>query len=200
MNIFHQKIIPSFSLLLFIIILFSCSSSDHPQIRISTELGDIIFEFYPDKAPITTENFLQYIRENRFDGATFYRAVTLRNQPENKFKIEVIQGGLFEDFHPQALPPILHESTLQTGILHKDGVISMARNEPGSATGEFFICIGDQPELDYGGRRNPDEQGFAAFGKVVKGMDIVKKIHQSPEGGQYLNPRIPIIKIEIIQN
>jgi peptidyl-prolyl cis-trans isomerase A (cyclophilin A) len=122
--------------------------------------------------------------------------VTLDNQPGSEVKIEVIQGGLFEDDHPQALPPIAHETTQQTGILHKDGVISMARYGPGTATGEFFICIGDQPKLDYGGIRNSDGQGFAAFGKVINGMDVVSKIQQSPEVEQYLKPRIPFtIKI-----
>jgi peptidyl-prolyl cis-trans isomerase A (cyclophilin A) len=165
-----------------------------------TELGDIIIELYPDKAPITANNFLKYIKEDRFEEATFYRAVTRDNQPNSEFKIEVIQGGLFEDFHPQALSPIRHETTSKTGILHEDGVISMARNEPGTATCEFFICIGDQPELDYGGNRNPDGQGFAAFGKVIKGMHVVKKIQHAPAKGQYLNPHIAIQKTEIIQN
>jgi len=97
------------------------------------------------------------------------------------------------------LPPIKHEPTVLTGILHKDGVISMARNEPGTATSEFFICIGDQPSLDYGGKRNPDGQGFAAFGKVVEGMDVVRKIHKSAAAGQWLKPRIKILKIEVLE-
>lgn len=93
------------------------------------------------------------------------------------------------------LPPIAHESTRQTGILHKDGVISMARWRPGTATSEFFICVGDQPELDYQGKRNPDLQGFAAFGKVTAGMDVVNKIHQLPVAGQILDPPVKILKI-----
>ncbi|NOX85449.1 MAG: peptidylprolyl isomerase, partial [Chlorobi bacterium] len=96
------------------------------------------------------------------------------------------------------LPPIKHETTKETGILHKAGVISMARNEPGTATSEFFICIGDQPSLDYGGMRNPDGQGFAAFGKVVKGMDVVRKIQQAPAEGQWLKPRIRILGVEVL--
>ena len=96
-------------------------------------------------------------------------------------------------------PPIIHETTKETGVLHTDGTISYARNEPGTATLEFFICIGDQPELDYGGRRNPDRQGFAAFGRVIKGMDVVQKIHEQPAEGQMLNPKIEIFNIERVK-
>jgi len=95
----------------------------------------------------------------------------------------------------ETLPPIDHETTEKTGIFHKDGVISMARLQPGTASSEFFICVGDQPELDYGGKRNPDGQGFSAFGKVIAGMDVVEKIHQQPADGQTLNPRIKIHNI-----
>jgi len=171
-------------------LLWSCGKKN-PEVIIKTELGDITLELYLEKAPITVANFLKYIEEDRFKGATFYRVVTKDNQPDSKVKIEVIQGGLFEDDHPQALPPIAHETTKQTGILHEDGVISMARYGPGTATGEFFICIGNQPLLDYGGMRNSDGEGFAAFGKVISGMDVVRKIQKSPEVGQYLKPRIP---------
>jgi peptidyl-prolyl cis-trans isomerase A (cyclophilin A) len=183
-------------LTLIVFLLIGCSSH-HPQVIIKTEKGDIIVELYPDKAPVTVANFLRYVKEGRFKGASFYRTVTMDNQPDNDIKIEVIQGGLYDDNHPQALPPIKHETTEMTGILHKDGVISMARNEPGTATGEFFICIGDQPSLDYGGKRNPDGQGFAAFGKVIKGMDVVHEIQQSPADGQWLEPRIKILDVTI---
>jgi peptidyl-prolyl cis-trans isomerase A (cyclophilin A) len=185
------------SVILIVFLLAGCSPH-HPQVVIKTEKGDIVVELYPDKAPVTVANFLRYVKENRFKGATFYRTVTMNNQPDNDIKIEVIQGGLYDDNHPQALPPIKHETTEMTGILHKDGVISMARNEPGTATGEFFICIGDQPSLDYGGKRNPDGQGFAAFGKVIKGMDVVHKIQQSPAEGQWLKPGIKILDMELI--
>lgn len=162
----------------------------NPQIRIQTELGDMIVELYPAHAPITVENFLRYVDENRFEGATFYRVVNLENQPNNQVKIEVIQGGLKDEDHPQSLPNIAHETTAQTGILHRDGVISMARNEPGTASADFFICIGDQPELDFGGRRNPDGQGFAAFGKVIAGMETARRIQALPEENQYLKTEI----------
>lgn len=183
--------------LIFLTFISAGCSSHHPQILIKTELGIITVELYPDKAPITVANFLKYIKEQRLDSATFYRTVTMDNQPGNDIKIKVIQGGLYDDNHPKALPPIKHETTQTTGILHKDGVVSMARNEPGTATCEFFICIGDQPSLDYGGKRNPDGQGFAAFGKVIKGMDVVHKIQQSPADGQWLKPRIKILDMAL---
>jgi len=177
-----------------LIILIACNNK-HPRILIVTEVGSIEVELYTDKAPITANNFIQYVQEERFEGATFYRTVHMDNQPNSETKIQVVQGGLYEDEHPQMLPPIEHESTKQTGVLHKNGVISMARYGPGTATSEFFICVGDQPSLDAGGKRNPDGAGFAAFGKVVKGMDVVEKIHKSPEEGQYLNPRIKILEM-----
>jgi peptidyl-prolyl cis-trans isomerase A (cyclophilin A) len=160
-----------------------------------TELGDMTLEVYPDRAPVTAGNFLTYVDENRFEGAVFYRIVRPDNQPDDPIRIAVIQGGLYADDHPAMLPPIAHETTGQTGILHKNGVISMARWDPGTATSEFFICVGDQPELDYGGQRNPDGQGFAAFGKVIDGMEVVTKIHRLPVEGQYLNPVIRILRI-----
>ena len=188
-----------FFALFFITLFVSGCRSHHPQVLIKTEIGDITLELYPDKSAVTANNFIKYIDENRLKEVTFYRTVTMDNQPDNDIKIEVIQGGLFEDDHPKALTPIKHKTTELTGILHKDGVISMARNEPGTATCEFFICIGDQPSLDYGGKRNPDGQGFAAFGKVVKGMDVVHKIHESQADGQWLEPRIKIKTIKLVK-
>ena len=178
-----------------LVFLLSACGTPYPRILMETEMGEITLEVYPDKAQVTASNFLTYIDENRFEGAVFYRIVRSDNQPGDSIRIAVIQGGLYEDDHPAMLPPITHETTDQTGILHKDGVISMARWHPGTATSEFFICVGDQSELDYQGRRNPDEQGFAAFGKVIAGMDVVIKIHQLPVEGQYLDPTVKILKI-----
>ena len=124
--------------------------------------------------------------------------VHLKNQPDNDILIEVIQGGLGFDKHPMELPPIEHEITEKTGIIHENGTISMARLEPGTASSEFFICINDQPELDFGGRRNPDGQGFAAFGKVTSGMNVVKKIQVMPVNGQLLEKIVKIISIKRI--
>jgi len=109
--------------------------------------------------------------------------------------IEVIQGGRYEAEETGGFPPIPHETTEMTGIRHREGVISMARWTPGTATSEFFICAGDQPELDFGGRRNPDGQGYAAFGKVTRGMDIVRKIHDIDAPGQYLEKPVVILGI-----
>lgn len=170
-------------------------TDSNPRVTIQTEVGNITLELYSKQAPITVNNFLRYVAENRFTGASFYRVVRADNQPNNKIKIAVIQGGLKADHHPQSLPPIPHETTLQTGLLHEDGTISMARNEPGTASSEFFICVGEQPELDFGGKRNPDGTGFAAFGKVIEGIDVVRKIHQSPAREQALEPNISIIKM-----
>jgi len=185
-----------FLLLIFALaVLFISFEAKNPKVVIKTVLGEIIIELYPEKAPVTVRNFLKYIEEDRFKDASFYRVVTPDNQPGKEWKIEVIQGGLFEDEHPDMLAPIIHETTKETGILHQNGTISMARNEPGSASREFFICIGDQPSLDYGGKRNPDGQGFAAFGKVIKGMDVVREIQKLPETDQYLDHRVKILGV-----
>jgi len=183
-----------FSLFIILFSIYSCKN-DAPKVIIKTELGNIIIELYPDKAPITVANFLQYADEKRMDSSTFYRIVRDDNQEESPIKIQVIQGGLFEDEHPKMLAPIKHENTQKTGIKHLRGVISMARYEPGTATSDFFICVADEPELDFGGMRNSDGAGFAAFGIVIEGMDIVDKIHQSNADGQYLNPRILIYSV-----
>lgn len=172
-------------------LLLSCSSQ-YPQVEFKTSFGSFVIEVYTDKAPLTSNNFLKYVREDRYKDAEFYRVVTMQNQPNDSIRIEVIQGGLWADEHPARLKPIEHETTKKTGLLHKDGVISMARAKPGSASDAFFICIGNQPSLDFGGMRNPDGQGFAAFGKVIRGMDVVKKIQQQKANGQYLDPHIPI--------
>ena len=184
-------------------ILFSAcvhkTASKNVIIKIETEVGSIIAELYPDKAPISCENFLKYIDKDKFVGANFYRTVRMDNQPNNDIKIEVIQGGLGFDVEESPFPPIKHETTGKTGILHKDGTLSMARAESGTASSEFFICIGDQPELDFGGKRNPDGQGFATFGKIIEGMDVILKIQQMEDDGQMLIKPVQIYKIEIIK-
>lgn len=171
------------------------SGSENPRVLIKTELGDITIEIYEKDAPITAANFLKYVDESLFRGTTFYRIVTMDNQPNNDIKIEVIQGGMGFTEGQKTFPPIEHETTEKTGICHRDGIISMARLQPGTASSEFFICVGDQPELDFGGKRNPDGRGFAAFGKVVEGIEVVKKIHQQPSENQMLNPQIKILDI-----
>ena len=168
------------------------------KVLIKTELGDIKVEICPKQAPVTSANFLRYVDAGLFKGASFYRVVRLDNQPNNAVKIEVIQGGLGFSDEDRPFPPIEHETTTKTGILHKDGVISMARSAPGSATSEFFICFGDQPELDFGGKRHPEGQGFAAFGRVIEGLDVVRNIQQQPDNQQMLKQPVMIKDIERI--
>ena len=192
-----KKIIPLIILFSLLIFVYACESEKKPKILMETSLGTITLELFPKKAPITVKNFLSYIKQNRYGECHFYRVLHSNNQPENKILIEVIQGGLGIDKHPLELKAITHENTDQTNILHKNGTISMARLEPGTASSEFFICINDQPELDYGGKRNPDGQGFAAFGQVIKGMEIVKKIQMMDSIDQILMVSIPVkIKIQ----
>ena len=192
-----KKIISLTNLFSLLIFVHACESEKNPIIIMETSLGTITLQLFPKKAPNTVKNFLSYIEQNRYDECHFYRVVHSNNQPENKILIEVIQGGLGIDKHPLELKAITHENTDQTNILHKNGTISMARLEPGTASSEFFICINDQPELDYGGKRNPDGQGFAAFGQVIKGMGIVKKIQMMDSKDQILMVSIPVkIKIQ----
>ena len=165
--------------------------SANPRVLMQTDLGEIVLEIYETQAPVTAANFLAHVDQGHLAGAHFYRVVRMDNQPHNKVKIEVIQGGLgFDSESP--LPPIAHETTEVTGVEHLDGTLSMARNDPGSASSEFFICIGDQPELDFSGRRNPDGQGFAAFGRVVSGMEVVRAIQQRPDERQMLTETVAI--------
>ena len=179
---------------IFLSSIFSVGAQKKVNCLIKTSLGEISIELYPKKAPVTVANFLRYVDAHLFDSSSFFRAVRLDNQPNNIIKIEVIQGGIQDS--TKDLAPISIETTQQTGLLHKNGTISMARGKPNTATGSFFICINDQPSLDFGGKRNPDGQGFAAFGKVTKGMEIVNKIQQLyPEQGQYFKPKVTILSI-----
>jgi peptidyl-prolyl cis-trans isomerase A (cyclophilin A) len=172
-----------------------CADSKDAPVRvvIQTEKGDIEVELEAAKAPVTTTNFLKYVDAKFYEGGVFHRTVKPDNQPDNKVRIEVIQAGVNPEREKDSFPPIKLERTKQTGLAHKDGTISMARDGPDTATGDFFLCIGDQPSLDFGGERNPDGQGFAAFGKVVKGMGVVKKIQAAPAEGQKLTPPVRIL-------
>lgn len=150
--------------------------STNPKVVISTAQGDITVELFVDKAPITAKNYLKYVDRKLYDGATFYRASKPPGQTANDYG--TVQGGLQND-PAKVLPPIAHESNLKTGILHKDGVISMGRHAPGTAQADWFICVGDMSYLDADPKdaKNP---GFAAFGHVVSGMDVVQKILGMP--------------------
>lgn len=172
------------------------------RVRVQTELGDIVIEVDPIKAPATTANFLKYVDAGHYDGGVFHRTVKMDNQPESTVKIEVIQAGVNPGRAKEGFPAIALERTSVTGILHKDGVVSMARGAPDSATSGWFVCINDQPSLDFGGNRNPDGQGFGAFGRVVAGMEVVRKIQAAPSStnrttnteAQRLTPPIKIVR------
>jgi peptidyl-prolyl cis-trans isomerase A (cyclophilin A) len=187
--------------------LSSMAMADDATVRtiMSTDMGDIEIDIFVDRAPISATNFLQLVDGGHLDGGTFYRVVNYANDKGSP-KIEVIQGGL--NMHAGPFPPIDHETTEQTGVLHTDGVISMARGDVGTATTEFFIVIGEQPALDYAELRNPDKQGFAAFGKVASGMDVVRAINESPADGpsesddikgQILTEPVEIISVKRVE-
>jgi peptidyl-prolyl cis-trans isomerase A (cyclophilin A) len=165
------------------------------RLVIETDKGEVEVELDTAKAPLTVANFLRYVDAGFYEGGRFHRTVTPDNQPDNKVKIEVIQAGINPDKTKDEFPPIKLERTRDTKLMHKDGTLSMARDGPDTATSDFFICVGDQPELDFGGKRNPDGQGFAAFGRVVKGLDVVKKIQTSTADGQKLTPPIKVLKV-----
>jgi len=176
------------------------------MVRMTTSMGEFDIELANSKAPVTVGNFLRLVDGGHLNGGSFYRVVSYANDNGNP-KIEVIQGGRGDAESP--FPPIDHETTEQTGILHKNGVISMARGAVGTASSEFFICIGDQPGLDYGQPRNADMQGFAAFGAVVEGMEVVREINSAPADGpseseytkgQILTEPVEIISVRRLEN
>jgi len=166
--------------------------TDKPRVQLQTSLGEIEVELYADKAPVTVTNFLRYVLDGFYRDGEFFRSVTVSNQPNDAVKIQVIQARAVASRQAELFPPIPLERTRDTGLKHLDGTLSMARDGPDTAQDSFSICIGDQPELDFGGKRNPDGQGFAAFGRVIRGMDIVKKIQAMPMDGQQLTPVVKI--------
>ncbi len=173
--------------------LFSCSEKTI-DCTIKTSMGDIELELYPEKAPITVANFLRYVDAGLYDNTTFFRTCTPENEAGRGIKIQVIQGA--ERIATELFPPIELETTQTTKLLHKNGTVSMARDTPNSAQMSFFICINDQPSLDFKGRRNPDGLGFAAFAQVTKGMEVVLKIQQLPNKDQMLLEPVEIYSIK----
>jgi peptidyl-prolyl cis-trans isomerase A (cyclophilin A) len=153
------------------------------RVNLETGQGLIVIALYVDKAPITTANFLRYVDQKRYDGATFFRAA----RAPGPVDYGLIQGGVQND-PAKVLKPIPHEPTTLTGIKHLDGVISIGRNAPGTATSDFFICVGDAPYMDADPAAPGDNLGFAAFGRVVEGMDVVHKIIRLPTPGKATNP------------
>ena len=162
---------------------------------LETELGEIEITVDVGHAPVTSENFLAYLDAGLYENGTFYRTVRADNQPNDAVRIAVIQGGMDRSRRAEGRDPIRMEGTGETGLRHEDGTISMARSGPDTAGAEFFICVGPQPELDEGGRRNPDGRGFAAFGRVTRGMDVVRAINALPAQGQNLDPLVRILGV-----
>jgi len=173
------------------------SDPSKPHVIIQTDAGDIEVELYPLKAPRTAGAFLSYVDSGFYKNASFYRVLNADNQVTGAAISKLIQGGIWKTNHAKAtgVPGVPHEPTTQTHLQHTDGTISLARDKPGTGTTEFFICVGDQPGFDYGGENNPDGQGYAAFGKVVKGMDVVRAIYQRPENDQRFTPSVKIYNI-----
>jgi peptidyl-prolyl cis-trans isomerase A (cyclophilin A) len=165
------------------------------RVVMQTELGVIELEIDTVRAPVSAGNFLKYVDAGLYDGGRFRRTVRPDNQTGNPVPIAVIQGTANPDRRTEYFPAMPIERTSVTGLSHRDGTLSLARAAPDTATNEFFICVGDQPELDFGAKCNPDGQGFAAFGRVVRGMDVVKKIQMSPAEGETLTPMIKILRV-----
>lgn len=186
------------------LLLFSaCSPSvdNSPNIILETQAGQIEIEVYPDKAPLSAGDFLNYVDRKYYNGQGFYRVVRADNDPR-AMGMSLIQGGRLD--LQQVGGPIAHESTKQTGLRNDAGSVAIAREEPGTGSAAFFfINVGNNNFLDHGGERNPDGQGYAVFGKVVQGMDIVKNIQNGESQGsvddervqgQYLTKPVMIIK------
>jgi len=170
-----------------------------PTIDIQTYYGDIIIELYPAKAPKTVAAFLSFIDSGYFKNTTFYRVLKKDDQPMNAAKTQLIQGGLWQTKFKkqQTIPGIPLETTKQTGILHQEGVLSLARaEEANSGNTEFFICMDDEPDYDYGGAASADKKGYTTFGRVISGMKYVKQIHSQPDYETNFNPPIKIINIK----
>ena len=168
-------------------------------VRIETSLGSIDMVVDTKHAPITAANFLKYVDNHLYDGGRFHRATRPDNYtpaPPNRPPMEIIQGGINPAKRSEGFGPIPLERTSVTGLKHVVGTVSMARAaQADTATSDFFICLDDQPSLDFGGKRFDDAQGAAAFGHVLKGMDVVRRIQQQPVKGQNLDPPITIVRM-----
>ncbi len=181
----------------------ACAKKEAETTRVilDTDAGMITLELYPEKAPATVANFLKYVDEGAYDGSHIYRATRSDNDPS----ITIIQGGLWKPWeegmdedYVSPYAPVEHETTQTSGLSHTAGVISMARVEPGTASSEWFINVGDNTSLDFGGERNPDGQGFAAFGKVVSGMDVITSLNAAPtQEGEGFNGQLLVEPVEI---
>lgn len=185
-----------------LVVLTACGRGETiTHVNLQTELGDIEIEVYADRAPISAANFLYYVDNQLYDGEGFYRAVRPETDPRGQ-GMELIQGGRLAMTSDTA--SIAHETTQMTGLSHTNGAVSIARDEPGTGSAAyFFISIGDNTSLDYAGSRNPDGQGYAVFGEVIKGMDVVRAIQMRETAaasddtqtqGQFLTAPVKIVK------
>jgi len=186
-------------LLLAVVVFISCSHPKYknPHVLLNTDYGEVEVELYPDKAPKTVAAFLLYVDSGYYKNSSFYRLLSNENVP-SEYNSGLVQGGIFKTNSNllTKLPGIEHESTKQTGLSHVSGAISLARTTPGTASTEFFICVGDQPQFDINGSAGTDSLGFAAFGKVFKGMDVVRKIQNNPSHGESFDRDVKITSIE----
>lgn len=177
--------------------LTSCATTtnaqDAPRVVIETDAGRMVVELDLARAPLSTCNFLSYVTDGDYDGGRFFRTVVRATNTGNPNPIDVIQAATPRGDDDDLRPPIPLERTRDTGLSHLAGTISMARNGPDTATSSFFIVTQDTPALDFGGGRNPDGQGFAAFGRVIEGLDVARRIQMSPANSEErLTPPIVI--------
>jgi peptidyl-prolyl cis-trans isomerase A (cyclophilin A) len=186
-------------IVILLLALVACHSpkTGNPRVEITTTFGDIVVELYPGQAPVTVAAFLSYIDSGYYEKSSFYRVLVDEDQPSYAPKSEIIQGGIWKANGGllRQIQGIPHETTAQTKLSHTDGTLSLARQAPGTASTEFFICVGDQTGYDYGGENNPDGQGYAAFGKVIEGMDVVHHLYAAPQRDGQFTPQIFITKI-----
>lgn len=169
------------------------SARDGPRVLIETDAGPMVVELDLARAPLSTCNFLRYATDGAYDGGSFFRTVVRETNTGNPNPIDVIQAATPRGADDDSEPPITLERTRDTGLSHVAGTISMARDGPDTATSSFFIVTRDTPSLDFGGGRNPDGQGFAAFGRLVEGLDVARRIQMSPaDGEERLTPPVMI--------
>ncbi|RZJ01166.1 MAG: peptidylprolyl isomerase [Brevundimonas sp.] len=171
----------------------SAKAQEAPRVTIETDAGQMVVELDLAHAPLSTCNFLRYVTDGDYDGGGFFRTVVRATNTGNPNPIDVIQAATPRGSDDDSEPPITLERTRDTGLSHVAGTISMARDGPDTATSSFFIVTEDTPSLDFGGGRNPDGQGFAAFGRLTEGLDVARRIHRSPANGEeQLTPPIAI--------
>lgn len=186
------------------------------RIEIDTNMGRLTAEIYEEKAPKTAAYFLRYVDEGFYNGTKIYRSLREDNQGANTAKIDIVEMGYCNSYYDRILrrglgegeaydetqgfippyPKISVETTEETGLKHEDGTLSLGRDNADQVDTNVFICIGNQPNLDYGGARHPDGYGFSAFGKIIEGMDIIKEIHSLPLEGQRIIKDITVRTIQ----